>query len=103
MALDLALVLALVLGSDSNVQVLQEEVTCRFEVVLVSSLSVLSSAAWRHQQVLYLSVFHNHLHHQCLVAVRVSTQAGVGEIHDALIWHVAGVGVGELKVADPSV
>ena len=101
MALALALVLALVLGSEPNVQVLQEEVTCRIEVVLGSSLAVLSPAAWRPQQV--PSVFHNRLHHQCLVAVRVSTQAGVGEIYDALIWHILGVGVGEWKVADPSV
>ena len=93
--------LILVLGSDLKVQVLQEEVTCRLEVVLVPSLAVLSPAAWNCLQQVH-SFLHNHLHKQCLVAVGVATQVMVGleQTFDALVWHSVGTWVGELKVED---
>ena len=75
-------------------QVLQEEVIWKLEVVAVSSVPAPSPAVWVSPPH---SLLHKHDHHHCLLSVDMAAQAvvEVGGTFDVLAWRVVDVGVGD--------
>ena len=82
--------LVLVWRSDRDVQVLQEEVIWKLQVVVVPDLPAPSPAVWI---CLPHSFLHKYPHHYCLPSSQVVVE--VGGTYAVLAWCVVGVGVGD--------